>query len=76
LRDGGYEDMPSPSVPAPLLVGSVGLTEFKSVRALRLHSGDWEGWKKVIAPELHNVVNVKRAMEYKSYADFKVARAT
>ena len=32
--------------------------------------------EKVIAPELHNVVNVKRAMEYNSYADFKAARAT
>jgi hypothetical protein len=67
LNDAGYIDIP-PASPGVTTVGSVGLTEFRSVRALRLHSGDWEGWKKVIAPELHSVINVKKAMVFKSAA--------
>ena len=73
LNDAGYIDVP-PASPGVTTVGSVGLTEFRSVRALRLHSGDWEGWKKVIAPELHSVINVKKAMVFKSAASFGEAR--
>ena len=34
------------------LVGSVGLTEFRSVQALKNHGDNWEAWKAVIAAEL------------------------
>ena len=69
----GYADIErAPS--APLSVNSIDISEFRSVQALRKHSGRWEDWKKVIAPELHNVIVVKKAMVFLPSSAFKDAR--
>jgi hypothetical protein len=72
----GFIDAPPwPDGNGASLVGSVGLTEFRSVRALKNHGDNWEAWKAVIAAELDSVIGKKKAMVFKSAADFQAARA-
>jgi hypothetical protein len=56
------------------LVDSIDFSEFRSVQALRKRSGRWDDWKKVIAPELHNAIEVKKAMVFLPSSAFKEAR--
>jgi hypothetical protein len=69
----GYAD--SFSVPEDIPVLSVGLTEYRSVRALKKHSDNWEDWKSVIRAELESVIVKKGAMVFKSASEFQAVRA-
>ena len=72
----GFIDAPPwPDGTGASLVDSVGLTEFRSVRALKNHGDSWEAWKALIAAELDSVIGKKKAMVFKSAADFQAARA-
>ena len=69
----GYADSFSETDDIPVL--SVGLTEYRSVRALKKHSDNWEDWKSVIRAELESVIAKKGAMVFKSASEFQAVRA-
>ena len=72
----GFIDAPPwPDDTDRIKVGSVGLTEFRSVRALQTPGANWEAWKVVIAAELDSVIGKKKAMVFKSASDFQEIRA-
>lgn len=69
----GFVEAPPDSVEnIPIL--SVGLTEFRSVRALCNNCDNWEDWKAVIRAELDSVIGKKMAIAFKSASEFQAAR--
>ena len=71
---GFIDALPWPDGDDASLVGSVGLTKFRSVRALKNHGDNWEAWKAAIAAEFDSVIGKKKAMVFKSATDFQAAR--
>ena len=69
----GFVDAP-PDELETIPIHSVGLTEFRSVRALRNNCDNWEDWKTVIRAELDSVIGKKKAMVFKSATEFQAAR--
>ena len=54
-NEAGFVDAP-PDELETIPINSVGLTEFRSVRALRANCDNWEDWKTVIRAELDSVI--------------------